>query len=81
MICEGAGELSGVGEVLELVVVMLGPDWLCKACHNHLHAAGLPATLASQQALICKCKLPRVAERCVSCNYMPCVCSLGTVLY
>ena len=68
--CEGAQELNGVGEVLELVVVMVGPDWLCETCHPHLHAAGLPTTLAGQRALNCKCKSPKVTEHCVLCNYM-----------
>ena len=75
IVCEGAEELSGVGEVLELVMVMVGPDWLCEACHPHLHAAGLPTTDAGQRALPYKCKLPKVTEQCVSCNYMPCVYS------
>ncbi len=48
-VCEGGEELSGVGEVLELLVVMVGPDWLWEARHPHLHAAGLPAILAGQQ--------------------------------
>lgn len=81
IVCEIAEELSGVGEELELIVVMVGPDWLCEACHPHL---GSPTTLAGQQALICKCELPKATEQCVSCNYMPYAystgCHLGTVL-
>ncbi len=70
IVCEGAEELSGVGEVLELMVVMVGPGWLHKAYHPHLHATGLLTTLAGQQALICKCKSPKVTEHCLSCTYM-----------
>ena len=66
VVCEVAEEFSGVGEVLELVVVMVGPDWLCEACHPHLHAAGLPRTDAGQRALLYNCKLPKVTEHCVS---------------
>ena len=69
IVCESAEELSGVGEVLELVV---GRDWLWGACHPHVHAAGSPTPLTGHRALICKHELP-------SSNRTLCVVQLHAV--